>query len=347
MARYLVTGVGGFIGSWIARSLVSQGHQVRGLDNMSSGSAANLAAIVRPIDFRKGDIRNYQDVEAACEMVDGIFHQAAIASVQLSIDRPLETNQINYAGTLNLLRAADAQGVRRIVFASSSAVYGNQPRSALDEQMNPQPLSPYGVQKLACEHSLRVAHVVNGLETVALRYFNVFGPRQNATSPYSGVIAKFARCVAGGANQEQPVIYGDGEQSRDFVYIEDVVDANLKAMTAPAAVAAGKAFNIGSGHPHSVNELVNELRELSGKPLEVKHVPDRRGEIRASAANIQAAEAALGYLPQWTFRDGLSRTVAWYREQARREQKVSMAVRPVATRRRAASPAAGVPASAL
>lgn len=342
MARYLVTGIAGFIGSWIARTLVSQGHQVRGLDNMSSGSAANLASIVRPIDFRKGDIRNYQDVEAACEMVDGIFHQAAIASVQQSIDRPLETNQINYGGTLNLLRAADAQGVRRIVFASSSAVYGNQLRPSLDEQMNPQPLSPYGVQKLSCEHSLRVAYVVNGLETVSLRYFNVYGPRQNASSPYSGVIAKFARCVAGGENREQPVIYGDGEQSRDFVYIEDVVDANLRAMTAPASLAAGKAFNIGNGKSHTVNELVNELRAISGKPLEAKHVPDRRGEIRASTADITAASAALGYAPGWTFRDGLMRTVGWYREQARRGKRESIPVRSAGIKRKVVAPATGV-----
>jgi nucleoside-diphosphate-sugar epimerase len=344
MARYLVTGAAGFIGSWIARALVSQGHQVRGFDNMSSGTASNLAAIVRPIDFRKGDIRNYQDVEAACEMVDGIFHQAAIASVQASIDRPLETNQINHVGTLNVLRAADAQGVRRIVFASSSAVYGNQLRPSLDELMNTQPLSPYGAQKLACEHSLRVAHLVNGLETVSLRYFNVYGPRQNASSPYSGVIAKFARCVASAESQEQPVIYGDGEQSRDFVYIEDVVEANLRAMFAPASLAAGKAFNIANGKSQTINELVNELRAISGKPLEAKHLPDRRGDIRASTADITAASAALGYAPRWTFREGLMRTVAWYREQARREKRGSISVRTAGIKRKVVAPATGVPA---
>jgi UDP-glucose 4-epimerase len=302
---------------------------------MSSGTAANLAAIGGPIDFRNGDIRNYQDVEAACEMVDGIFHQAAIASVQVSIDRPMETNQVNYVGTLNLVRAADAQGVRRIVFASSSAVYGNQPRPLLEEQMNPQPLSPYGVQKLCCEHSLRVAHLVNGLETVSLRYFNVFGPRQNASSPYSGVIAVFARHLAGGDNRKEPVIYGDGEQSRDFVYIEDVVDANLRAMTAAAPLVAGKAFNIGSGKTHSINELVSELRALTGKSLHFRHVDGRVGEIRTSAADITAGSTALGYDSRWTFREGLSRTVAWYKVQAHRDRKESIVVPPAGMRRSA------------
>jgi nucleoside-diphosphate-sugar epimerase len=344
MARYLVTGVAGFIGSWIARTLVSQGHQVRGLDNMSSGTPANLAAIVRPIDFRKGDIRNYQDVENACEMVDGIFHQAAIASVQMSIDRPLETNQINCLGTLNLLRAADAQGVRRIVFASSSAVYGNQLRPSLDEQMNPQPLSPYGVQKLSCEHSLRVAHLVNGLETVSLRYFNVFGPRQSASSQYSGVIARFASYLAGGETQKEPVIYGDGEQSRDFVFVEDVVDANLRAMTGPAALVAGRAFNIGSGKSRTVNELVNELRVMSGKSLAFRHVDGRPGDVRASSADITAASAALGYAPRWTFQEGLSRTVAWYREQLRRDKRGSISVPSAGIRRKPAPPVGAVSA---
>jgi|SRR6201996_3635949 len=315
MGRYLVTGVAGFIGSSIAQRLVSQGHQVRGLDNMSSGTSANLMAIRGAMDFWKGDIRNHQQVDKACENIDGIFHQAAVASVQESIQRPLETNEINYSGTLNLLRAAKAKGVRRLVFASSSAVYGNQLLPSLHEQLNPEPLSPYGVQKLCCEHALRVAHMVDGLETVSLRYFNVFGPRQNTASPYSGVIARFARYLTPGALHPKPFIHGDGEQSRDFVYIEDVVDANLLAMFAADERAAGKAFNIGSGQSHTINALVEHLRAITGNPLELRHVPERKGDVRASSADISAAHGLLGYTPRWTFRKGLARTMSWYRGQ--------------------------------
>jgi nucleoside-diphosphate-sugar epimerase len=315
MPRYLVTGVAGFIGSWIAQRLVSQGHQVRGLDNLSSGTSANLMAIRGALEFRKGDIRSQQDVSRACENIDGIFHQAAIASVQDSIQRPLETNETNYLGTLNLVRAAAEKGVRRIVFASSSAIYGNQAQPALHEEMRPEPLSPYGVQKLSCEHTLRVEHLVHGLETVSLRYFNVFGPRQSASSPYSGVIARFARYLTPGGYRDEPVIYGDGEQSRDFVYIGDVVQANMLAMSAPAACVAGKAFNIGSGRSHTINALVDHLGDISGEHLDIRHVAHRAGDIRASSADISAASDVLGYMPRWTFREGLARTLSWYRGQ--------------------------------
>jgi nucleoside-diphosphate-sugar epimerase len=315
MGRYLVTGVAGFIGSWIAQRLLSQGHQVRGLDDMSSGTPGNLMAIGGISDFWKGDIRNHQLIDKACENMDGIFHHAAIASVQESIQRPFETNEINYSGTLNLLRAAKAKRVRRIVFASSSAVYGNQLLPSLHEQLNPEPLSPYGVQKLSCEHALRVAHNGDGLETISLRYFNVFGPRQNSSSPYSGVIARFARYLTHGGCQPKPFIHGDGEQSRDFVYIEDVVDANLLAMFSADARAMGKAFNIGSGRSHTINAVVKHLRDITGDPLLLKHVPERKGDIRASSADISAAEEVLGYRPRWTIRKGLARTMSWYREQ--------------------------------
>jgi nucleoside-diphosphate-sugar epimerase/EAL domain-containing protein (putative c-di-GMP-specific phosphodiesterase class I) len=318
MARYLVTGVAGFIGSWIAQRLVSEGHQVRGLDNMSRGSAENLAAVGEGIDFRCGDIRNSYDVERACDGIDGIFHQAAIASVQDSMERPLETNEINYTGTLNLIEAAQARKVRRIVFASSSAIYGDQGRPVLWEGMHPDPVSPYGMQKLSCEHALRVAHLVSGIETISLRYFNVFGPRQSATSAYSGVIARFARQVTCKEFQEDPVIYGDGEQSRDFVYIEDVVEANLLAMFAPASVARGKAFNVGSGRSYTINAVAEHLGAISGKPLAPKHHAARVGEIRTSGADISAAVGGLGYVPKWTFQDGLEKTVAWYRDQTPR-----------------------------
>jgi nucleoside-diphosphate-sugar epimerase len=316
MARYLVTGVAGFIGSWIAHSLVSQGHEVRGLDNMSSGTEANLSAIGGSIDFRRADIRSLHDVRDACQGIDGIFHQAAVASVQDSIERPIETNEINHVGTLNLLQAAKAHGVKRLVFASSSAVYGNQSVPVLHEQLATMPVSPYGAQKLACESALRVASWGSTVETVALRYFNVFGPRQSAASPYSGVIARFVRHVAAMTPQPEPVIYGDGEQSRDFVYIEDIVLANLRAMNAASCLVAGKAFNVGSGRAHTINGLIQHLGALSGRALAFAHLSERPGEIRSSLADIRAATAALGYFPRWSFRDALGCTLDWYRTQA-------------------------------
>jgi len=315
MARYLVTGVAGFIGSWIAKNLVSQGHEVRGLDNMTTGTCANLSAIAGPIDFHRADLRNRQELRAACEGIDGIFHEAAVASVQESIERPIETNEINHVGTLNIVEAAKAAGVRRIVFASSSAVYGNQGVPALHERLTPRPLSAYGVQKLASEHSLRVAHSVDGVETVALRYFNVFGPRQSASSPYSGVIARFLRYLAWMDQRIQPVVYGDGEQSRDFVYIEDVVSANLLAMAAPAEAAAGRVFNVGSGRSRTINSLVELLSAVCSEQLHFNHLPARSGEIRDSTAEISAAANALGFVPQWDFREALSKTLNWYRSQ--------------------------------
>jgi UDP-glucose 4-epimerase len=313
MGRYLVTGVAGFIGSWIAQRLVSQGHEVRGLDSLATGSRANLSAFANQIEFRHGDIRKSEDLLAACEGIDGVFHQAAIASVQEAIERPIQTNQINHVGTLHLLEAAKARGVKRIVFASSSAIYGNQSVPLLHERLTPAPLSAYGAQKLACEHSLRVAHALDGIETVALRYFNVFGPRQSAGSPYSGVIARFIRYVVSGSEVPEPAIYGDGEQSRDFVFIEDVVTANMLAMMAPADAVAGKAFNVGTGHSQSINNLVQQLRVVSGEPLRFKHLPARPGEIRCATADISCAVSLLGYVPQWTFREGLVRTLSWYR----------------------------------
>jgi nucleoside-diphosphate-sugar epimerase/EAL domain-containing protein (putative c-di-GMP-specific phosphodiesterase class I) len=347
MARYLVTGVAGFIGSWIAQRLVSEGHQVRGLDNMSRGSAENLSAIGKEIDFRSGDICNSYDVERACDGIDGIFHQAAIASVQDSIERPLETNEINYTGTLNLIEAAQATKVRRIVFASSSAIYGDQGVPVLWENMCPDPVSPYGMQKLACEHALRVAHRVSGIETISLRYFNVFGPRQSATSAYSGVIAKFARHLTAKEVQEDPVIYGDGEQSRDFVYIEDVVQANLLAMFAPASVARGNVFNVGSGRSFTINAVAEHLGAISGKPLNPKHHAARVGEIRTSGADITAAVEGLGYVPQWAFQDGLAKTAAWYRDLVSRSEpdapKQTIALSPSIPR----PPVSNTPCSAL
>jgi UDP-glucose 4-epimerase len=318
MARYLVTGAAGFIGSWIGQCLVSQGHEVRALDNMSSGTVGNLSAIGGDLDFRRADLRSRNDLVKACKGIDGIFHMAAIASVQDSIERPIETNAINHGGTLNLLEAARVEGVKRIVFASSAAVYGNQ-AGPLHEQLPRQPESPYGAQKLACEKSLRAAHRQHGMETVALRFFNVFGPRQSATSSYSGVIARFAQYVAATTPRAEPVIYGDGEQSRDFVYIEDVVAANLRAMAAPAELVAGKVFNVATGRSHTINSLIAHLGAISGKRLAFAHLSERSGDIRDSRADISQAQDALKYVSQWSFRDGLANTLNWYRRQARQK----------------------------
>jgi UDP-glucose 4-epimerase len=339
MARYLVTGAAGFIGSWIAQNLVFQGHEVRALDNMSTGTVGNLSAIGGNLDFRRADLRSRNDLMKACKDIDGIFHMAAVASVQDSIERPIETNAINHGGTVNLLEAAKAHGVRRIVFASSAAVYGNQ-AGPLHERLRAQPESPYGAQKLACEKSLRVAYRDSGLETVALRFFNVFGPRQSATSSYSGVIARFAQYVATTTPQPEPVIYGDGEQSRDFVYVEDVVSANLRAMTAPAELVAGKAFNIASGRSHTVNNLVQHLGAISGRRLAFVHLSARPGEIRASQADTSHAQIALKHLAQWSFQDGLANTLHWYRSQA----PVSRAVQLNDPRHVPASPRAAMSA---
>jgi len=313
VARYLITGVAGFIGSWLAHELVARGEQVRGLDNLSSGSLANLADIEDKIEFQHGDLRNVADVARACEGVDFIFHEAAIASVQLSIDDPLGTHATNVLGTLHLIAEAKKHGVRRIVFAASSAAYGDQQQLPLKETLAPRPLSPYAVQKLTCEYLLRNAWLLDGLETVSLRYFNVFGPRQNASSPYSGAIARFAAQMLR-ETDHAPVIFGDGKQARDFVYISDVVDANMLAMHASPEKVAGEVFNIGTGCEQTISETFRVLAEITSYSGEVQHAPARKGDIRSSVADIHDAHKAFDYAPRISFREGLERTAVWYRE---------------------------------
>jgi UDP-glucose 4-epimerase len=310
MALYLITGIGGFIGSSLARALLSRGDQVRGVDNFSTGKRENLTDILNRIDFRETDITNLDQMHAACAGVDFVLHQAAIPSVPKSVLDPLGSNQANVDGTVNVLIAARDAKVKRVVYAASSSAYGDTPTLPKHEAMKPDPISPYAVAKLASEHYLISFYRCYGLETVALRYFNVFGPRQDPTSQYSGVLAKFITLMLRG---EQPAIFGDGEQSRDFTYIDNVVEANLLACAAPAAQAAGQVFNVATGRRITLNETFKALQSLTSYTGQPKYGPERGGDIKHSLADISKAEAALGYKPKVDFEEGLRRTVEWYR----------------------------------
>ena len=313
MAVYLITGIGGFIGSSLARELLQRGEQVRGIDNFSTGCRENLTEILGQIDFREADILDLDAMKAACAGVDFIFHEAAIPSVPKSVLDPIGSNRANVDGTVNVLVAARDAKVKRVVYAASSSAYGDTPTLPKHEAMTPDPISPYAVAKLASERYMISFYRCYGLETVALRYFNVFGPRQDPSSPYSGVLAKFITLMLKG---EQPTIFGDGEQSRDFTYIDNVVQGNLLACKAPAADIAGKVFNVATGRRITLNETFKALQSLisySGSPA---YGSERGGDIKHSLADISAAEKYLGYKVQVNFEDGLRKTVEWYRSQA-------------------------------
>jgi len=313
MALYLITGIGGFIGSSLARALLARGEQVRGVDNFSTGNRKNIAELLDRIDFRDTDILDLDAMHKACAGVDYVLHQAAIPSVPKSVLDPLASNRANLDGTVNVLVAARDAKVKRVVFAASSSVYGETPTLPKRESMTPDPISPYAVAKLASEHYLISFYRCYQLETVALRYFNIFGPRQDPSSPYSGVLAKFITIMLRG---EQPAIYGDGEQSRDFTYIDNAVEANLLACQAPAAKAAGQVFNVATGRRVSLNETFKLLQGLTSYSGQPKYEPERGGDIKHSLADISKAEAALGYKPKVDFEEGLRRTVEWYRKSA-------------------------------
>jgi UDP-glucose 4-epimerase len=310
MALYLITGVGGFIGSSLAHALLARGEQVRGLDNFSTGKRENVSGIAARIDLREADILDLEAMHKACAGVDYVLHQAAIPSVPKSVLDPLGSNRANADGTVNVLVAARDAKVKRVVYAASSSVYGDTPTLPKHEAMKPDPISPYAVAKLASEHYMTSFYRCYQLETVSLRYFNIFGPRQDPSSPYSGVLAKFITAMLRG---EQPVIYGDGEQSRDFTYIDNAVEANLLACKAPAAQAAGKVFNVATGRRITLNETIKALQKLTGYAGQPKYGPERGGDIKHSLADISKAEAALGYKPAVGFEEGLRRTVEWYR----------------------------------
>jgi UDP-glucose 4-epimerase len=311
MALYLITGIGGFIGSSLARALLSRGDQVRGVDNFATGRRENLAEILDRIDFREADILDLDAMKRACAGVQYVLHQAAIPSVPKSVLDPLASNRANVDGTVNLLVAARDANVKRVIYAASSSAYGDTPTLPKHEGMTPNPISPYAVAKLASEHYMISFYRCYGLETVALRYFNIFGPRQDPSSPYSGVLAKFITFMLRG---EQPTIFGDGEQSRDFTYIDNAVEANLLACEAPASDAAGQVFNIATGRRITLNETVKMLQGMTSYSGEAKSAPERGGDIKHSLADISKAEVHLRYRPKVNFEDGLRRTVDWYRK---------------------------------
>ena len=310
MAKYLVTGVAGFIGRSIAAALLARGESVRGIDSFITGKRENLIGL-EAMEFVEGDLADPADSEAVCAGIEIVFHEAALASVPRSVADPVATNANCVDATLNLLVAARASGVRRVIYAGSSSIYGDSLTLPKHEQMIPSPISPYAVAKLAGEHYMRSFSRVYGLETVTLRYFNVFGPYQDPTSHYSGVLAIFCRKLLAG---EPPTIYGDGEQSRDFTYIANVVHANLLASEAPTARVSGMAMNVATGSRITLNETFNILRELTGYTGDPAFAEARSGDIRDSQADIALAGNLLGYRPRVDFREGLRRTVAWYRE---------------------------------
>jgi len=306
--RYLVTGGAGFIGSNTVDELVRRGHSVVVLDDLSSGREDNLAEIRNKITFIKGSITDIEVVRKVMHEAEYVLHLGARTSVPRSVKDPLETNKINIEGTLNVLVAAKELKVKRVVFAASSSAYGETPTLPKTEAMQPQPISPYGVTKYVGELYCQTFGRCYGLENVALRYFNIFGPRQDPGSPYSGVLAKFCTAFL---EDVQPLVFGDGEQTRDFTYVDNAVQANLLACEAPNA--SGKVFNVGVGGRVSLNEVLRQLAKITGKTLAAKYEPPRDGDIRDSQADISQARETLGYDPPVSFEEGLARTFQWYR----------------------------------
>jgi nucleoside-diphosphate-sugar epimerase len=311
MAKYLITGIAGFIGSSLARALVERGEDVRGVDNYLTGKAENLAGYYDQIDFREVDLRDASAIRTACEGIDYILHIGALPSVPLSVAHPEPSHRCNVEGTFNVLEGARAEGVKRIVYAASSSAYGNQPVLPSKESMRPMPISPYAVQKLVGEYYMSSYWQVYGLETVSLRYFNVFGPRQGADSPYSGVLAKFIQQMLEGT---RPTIFGTGDQGRDFTYIDNIISANLLACAAPAEKVAGRVFNTACGGQYTLKQIYQLLAKLTGFDRPPLYAKSRTGDILHSQADISAAAEAFGYRPLVGVEEGLQRTVEWYRE---------------------------------
>jgi UDP-glucose 4-epimerase len=307
--NYLVTGGAGFIGSHIAAALAGAGARVRVLDDLSTGHAENLEEIGGRVDFIRGSLTDPEALARALEGVEVVFHEAAIPSVPRSVENPEETHRACAEGTFALLAAARRAGVRRVVYAASSSAYGDQPTLPKVEEMRPEPLSPYAAAKLVGEYYCQVWSHVYGFETIALRYFNVFGPRQDPTSQYSGVISRFIAALARG---EHPVIFGDGEQSRDFTYISNVVDANLSAAESERGV--GHVVNVATGRRTTLNELLDTLKTLTGSEAEAEYREMRVGDVRHSLADITRAREFLGYEPRVGLEEGLRKTLEWWKQ---------------------------------
>jgi nucleoside-diphosphate-sugar epimerase len=308
MATYLITGGAGFIGSHLAEELVRRGHAVRVADSLITGHRSNLDHIPE-VEFHEGDLAELDFTRAVVEGCDYILHQAAIPSVLRSVQDPITSNRANVDATLNVLVAARDAGVRRVVFAGSSSAYGNTPTLPKHEGMAPDPLSPYALQKVVGEQYLQMFTRLYGLETVSIRYFNVFGPRQDAGSPYSGVISVFATALL---ENRSPTIYGDGEQTRDFTYVANVVDGVMRACEAPRAI--GEVINVATGGRISLKDLYRKMKEIVGATVEPAFGEARQGDVRDSQADISKAAALLGYKPIVSFEEGLGRTLEWYRE---------------------------------
>jgi UDP-glucose 4-epimerase len=326
--RFLVTGGAGFIGSNTVDELVQRGHSVVVLDDLSTGKEENLAEIRNKITLIKGSITDIEIVRKAMHEAENVLHLAARTSVPRSVKDPLDTNRINIEGTLNVLLAAKEMKVKRVVYAASSSAYGETPTLPKLETMQPEPISPYGVTKYVGELYGQAFLKCYGLETVSLRYFNIFGPRQDPSSPYSGVLAKFCTAFL---EDKQPVVFGDGEQTRDFTFVDNAVHANLLACEAPNV--AGSVFNVGCGDRISLNQVLATLGKISGKALEAKYDPPREGDIRDSQADISQARKFLGYEPQVGFEDGLRITFDWYRDsQAKAAAKDALAAKEAAAK---------------
>jgi nucleoside-diphosphate-sugar epimerase len=319
VTNYLVTGGAGFIGSNLAEALVKQGHAVRVLDNFSTGKRENLASFIDEIDLLEGDLTVLGDVRQAVKDVEVVLHHGAVPSVPKSVADPIGTNEAGVTATLNVLVAARDAGVRRVVFASSSSIYGDQdPNTAKVETMVPMPISPYAVSKLAAESYCQVFYHVYGLETVALRYFNVFGPRQDPNSMYAAVIPRFITCMLA---ETPPTIYGDGEQTRDFTYVGNVIEGNMLAATAPAEKVSGQVLNLAAGGQTSLNELARLLKMIVECSVDAVHADPRPGDIKHSRADISKAKALLNYTPRYSFMEGLRLTVEWYANQLNEQAK--------------------------
>jgi nucleoside-diphosphate-sugar epimerase len=307
---YLVTGGAGFVGSHIAAALAASGARVRVLDDLSTGHAENLEEVGGDIEFVRGGVTEPDALERALRGVEVVFHEAAIPSVPRSVENPVETHRACVDGTFALLVAARNAGVRRVVYAASSSAYGDQPTLPKVEEMRPEPLSPYAAAKLVGEYYCQVWSRVYGFETACLRYFNVFGPRQDPSSQYSGVISRFISALASGG---RPVIYGDGEQSRDFTYVSNVVDGNLRAAESPQAI--GRVINLATGRRTTLNELLEALKKLTGRTeVEAEYREPRRGDVRHSLADITRAREWLGYEPQVGLEEGLRNTLEWWKQ---------------------------------